>query len=468
MATGSSASAGVIPDLMRSLAVGASPWKFSAKVVATSNVALAGLQTIDGESVDENDRVLTVAQTDTTKNTLWIAHAGPWELALDADQDSEITAGMTVYIVRGSSAKSFWTLVTPNNPIRLGITPLSWEKRIPDTLVLLNTATVDPAPDTLLKRGPLGEGKVTSLEISSGGEVRANIGGDEVAIATVDGSKNMQIGDAVETESILTIAGTSKNISTVVSGTGTALIAAIGASSKVSLSSSSVEVLRAVGGMLTSPQYASMNGAPASVGLFAAANEDSAILTVRNSGDTGDISVASVSGNLLRIGGNSSSLALLTSNGGTISLTVDATQVFAATETDTTTSVPARIIKQLNLQWKEIAYAATVTPNLADGMIQYIKLTGNVGINAPSEFGGTPGVTEQGLYVFVIEQDATGNRLADWGNGSAEFYQFVTDTGTLSTAGSALDVFVFLALPTKSNIPTMLCLFAKKGFTTDN
>lgn len=128
----------------------------------------------------------------------------------------------------------------------------------------------------------------------------------------------------------------------------------------------------------------------------------------------------------------------------------------------------ARFLKQINVQWKEITYAAAITPNLADGMIQYVKLTGNIGINPPSELVATPGVTEQGIYVLILEQDSTGNRIVDWGNGAPEYYQFVTDTGTLSTAGSALDVFVFLALPTKANTPTMLCLLAKKGFTTDN
>ncbi|HZL96817.1 MAG TPA: hypothetical protein VFB99_24390, partial [Vicinamibacterales bacterium] len=43
-----------------------------------------------------------------------------------------------------------------------------------DAVDLLATATVDPTPDTLLLRGPSGEGKCTSFEASSGGELRFN------------------------------------------------------------------------------------------------------------------------------------------------------------------------------------------------------------------------------------------------------------------------------------------------------
>lgn len=158
---------------------------------------------------------------------------------------------------------------------------------------------------------------------------------------------------------------------------------------------------------------------------------------------------------------------LLTLTGGTegILLKADSNTIVTVGDDDVTAGYPLRLLKQLNLQWKEITYAATITPNLADGMIQYVRLTGDVSINLPT-FAGAPAENDQGIYVFLLHQDGTGNRLATWAGTSD--YQFVTDTGTLSTAAHALDVFVFVALPTKANTPTMLCILAKKGFTTDN
>lgn len=146
---------------------------------------------------------------------------------------------------------------------------------------LINTlavGSVAPISNTVLLRGPSGEGKCTSFEMSEDGFLRANIGGDEVPVATVNGTKDITFGDAVEANSISTLAKTNGNISTLVTGTGTWLTAAVGASSIISMLSNSFEVLRAVAGALTLASADVATGAGKNV--------------VINAGDTGDASAA--------------------------------------------------------------------------------------------------------------------------------------------------------------------------------
>jgi hypothetical protein len=60
------------------------------RVVATSNVALTGLQTIDGVVLSANDRVLLVAQTDPIQNGVYSAASGAWSRHVNEDEDSEL------------------------------------------------------------------------------------------------------------------------------------------------------------------------------------------------------------------------------------------------------------------------------------------------------------------------------------------------------------------------------------------
>ena len=76
-----------------------------------------------------------------------------------------------------------------------------------------------------------------------------------------------------------------------------------------------------------------------------------------------------------------------------------------------------------------ITYAATITPDAADGSIQQVTLTGNVTWNA---FGGTP-QAGQSMVVKMI-QDGTGNRLL------SSTMKFAGNTRTLSTAASSVDI----------------------------
>jgi hypothetical protein len=86
-------------------------WKNAVAAMSTSNVDVAtgGLIAIDGYTVVADDRVLLRGQTTETENGIWIAKAGEWERATDADVFGELN-GAAVFVNRGSAfADTGWT-----------------------------------------------------------------------------------------------------------------------------------------------------------------------------------------------------------------------------------------------------------------------------------------------------------------------------------------------------------------------
>jgi len=87
--------------------------KEPAEAVSVTNVALTGLQTVDGVSLVANDRVLLVAQTNPVENGLWLVQVGPW--TRPADFASGTLAGQAyVLILMGTvNAGTSWLCNTP-------------------------------------------------------------------------------------------------------------------------------------------------------------------------------------------------------------------------------------------------------------------------------------------------------------------------------------------------------------------
>jgi hypothetical protein len=101
----------------------------------------------------------------------------------------------------------------------------------------------------------------------------------------------------------------------------------------------------------------------------------------------------------------------------------------AAAGTFTTlTSTGRTVIKDLTETIATVTYAATITPDVANGTVQKVTLTGAVTFSA---FANP--VTGQSLTLFVI-QDATGSRLL------TSTMKFSGGTKTLSTAANAVDI----------------------------
>ncbi|MHA6887223.1 phage tail-collar fiber domain-containing protein [Ralstonia pseudosolanacearum] len=102
--------------------------KQSVRVATTAAIAKFGLQTIDGVALAAGDRVLVKDQAAApAENGIYVAAAGIWTRAADADQALEVTPGMLVPVVEGAAnGDSLWQLAT-NGPIAIGTTGLAFE-----------------------------------------------------------------------------------------------------------------------------------------------------------------------------------------------------------------------------------------------------------------------------------------------------------------------------------------------------
>lgn len=115
-------------DLAISEALDKQDFKHSVLVATTANIALSGLQTIDGELLADGARVLVKDQAQAKANGIYVVSAsGAWKRAPDADTSIEVTPGLFVSVEKGTAhGDSVWQLVT-DAPIVLGTTALVFE-----------------------------------------------------------------------------------------------------------------------------------------------------------------------------------------------------------------------------------------------------------------------------------------------------------------------------------------------------
>ncbi len=96
------------------------------RAATTTNITLSAPQTIDGVSVIAGDRVLVKDQSTALANGIYVVAAGAWARATDADSSAKIPAGIFTFVEEGTAnADTGWVLTT-NNPITLGTTPLAF------------------------------------------------------------------------------------------------------------------------------------------------------------------------------------------------------------------------------------------------------------------------------------------------------------------------------------------------------
>lgn len=96
--------------------------------VATSNITLSGLQTINGVTVVEDDRVLLVGQATASQNGIYLASTGTWSRAKDFDGNRDVVSGTRV-LVRNTGLDGIEYELTTANPIVIGTTSLTFALR---------------------------------------------------------------------------------------------------------------------------------------------------------------------------------------------------------------------------------------------------------------------------------------------------------------------------------------------------
>ena len=100
--------------------------KQSVRAATTTQVSLSGLTVIDGVQMVSGDRVLVKDQLNSAENGVYIASAGGWDRASDANSSQTVTSGLETVVEAGdTNADSTWQLIT-DGKIVLGTTPLSF------------------------------------------------------------------------------------------------------------------------------------------------------------------------------------------------------------------------------------------------------------------------------------------------------------------------------------------------------
>lgn len=122
--------------------------KQSVRVATTGNIALTGLQTIDGVALAAGDRVLVKNQSSAKDNGIWMAAPAAWARAADADSSAEVTSALLVSVEQGATlADSRWQLIT-DGAIVLGTTALTFQNVTQGFAPINAPALVDPTANT--------------------------------------------------------------------------------------------------------------------------------------------------------------------------------------------------------------------------------------------------------------------------------------------------------------------------------
>lgn len=110
-----------IPNLgqIQSLIAGNLSIKEAVATESESNfdVVTGGLPTLDNYQLVENDRVLLHSQTDPVENGIYIAKAGTWIRATDADEASELAPFTQVSVLNGDHAGRVYKLSNTISPV---------------------------------------------------------------------------------------------------------------------------------------------------------------------------------------------------------------------------------------------------------------------------------------------------------------------------------------------------------------
>lgn len=118
-------------DLLQGLS-GSVAVKPPCRAVATSNLVLSGLQTVDGVDLVSGDRVLLAGQTDAVENGIYVVNTSDWSRSLDCDGSGDVVKGTIVLVNEGTTyGGTFWR-ETAADPLP-GSTSMSWVNGVTDT-----------------------------------------------------------------------------------------------------------------------------------------------------------------------------------------------------------------------------------------------------------------------------------------------------------------------------------------------
>ncbi|TGR19797.1 hypothetical protein [Mesorhizobium sp. M8A.F.Ca.ET.198.01.1.1] len=104
------------------------------RLATTVNIALYGLQTIDGVATEVGDRVLVKNQADASENGIYTASEGQWFRAADARTARTMQKGTTVHVQQGAVSADFVYAFETLNPV-IGVSDIVINFYISDDIV---------------------------------------------------------------------------------------------------------------------------------------------------------------------------------------------------------------------------------------------------------------------------------------------------------------------------------------------
>lgn len=107
--------------------------KDSVRVATNGNIDLASAtdpNPVDGVTLSNGDRILLKDQNTGSENGIYVANTATdpttWTRSADADQDSEVTSGMFMFVEEGTNHGSESWILTTEDPITVGTTSLNF------------------------------------------------------------------------------------------------------------------------------------------------------------------------------------------------------------------------------------------------------------------------------------------------------------------------------------------------------
>lgn len=97
------------------------------RVATTASITLSGLQSIDGVTVAEDDRVLVRTQSDSTQNGIYVAATSTWSRALDFDGNTDFVTGTLIPIASGTLYGGQIFRVTSADPQDVGTNAITFD-----------------------------------------------------------------------------------------------------------------------------------------------------------------------------------------------------------------------------------------------------------------------------------------------------------------------------------------------------
>ena len=145
-------------------------FKNAARAASTANVALSGLQTIDGISLVAGDRVLIKNQTATSENGIYTVSNSGWTRASDMDSWTEVPSAFTFVQAGTQNADTSW-ICTSDNGGTLDTTAISFVQFGANNTITAGTGLTKTGNTLSITNTGVSAGTFNTVTVNAQGQV---------------------------------------------------------------------------------------------------------------------------------------------------------------------------------------------------------------------------------------------------------------------------------------------------------